>query len=144
MKINPLTLKKLQKAARKSQSQAYAPYSGFQIGASILFRDGKVYSGGNIENASYGATVCAERVAIWKAISERGYSKKQKIDVVYVVSSAAEAWPPCGLCRQVLSEFVHSKTQIVILGQEGEPKVYLFKDLFPEAFSPEFLKSSSR
>lgn len=142
MNKSSANLKKLSEAAQLGQKQAYSPYSEYKIGAALQFSDGKIYSGCNIENASYGATVCAERVALWKAISERGWNKKQKIDTVYVLSSAQEAWPPCGLCLQVLSEFAHEKTKILIQGQKGQSKTFLFKDLFPKAFYPSYLKGS--
>ncbi len=95
--------------------------------------DGSVYQGCNIENSSYGGTVCAERVAIWKAISE-GH---KQIKRVYVYTDAG--WPPCGMCRQVMSEFAAPDLEIVIGDKDGKEKVLKFKDLMPLAFTPEHL-----
>ncbi|MBE6883055.1 MAG: cytidine deaminase [Ruminococcaceae bacterium] len=80
---------------------AYVPYSHFQVGAALLGRSGRIYSGCNIENSSYGATNCAERTALFKAVSEG----EREFDAIAIVSSAGTATPPCGICRQVLSEF---------------------------------------
>lgn len=127
----------LLKEAKQGQKNAYAPYSKFQIGASVLSKDGQIFSGGNMENSSYGGTVCAERVAIWKAVSE---SAKLPLQAVYVISSSDEAWPPCGLCRQVMSEFCDDMTIVLAGNKKGEYKSYLFGDLLPEAFTKSYLK----
>ena len=86
----------LYEAACKVQKNAHAPYSNAHIGAAVLMSDGKIFTGCNVENASYGGTVCAERVAIFKAISE---GSNKKIKEVLVVSDAEKPWPPCGFCR---------------------------------------------
>jgi len=137
-------IKELLTEAKRAQKNSYSPYSGYKIGASVLMADGQIYGGANIENASYGATVCAERTAIWTALI--GADPKDKkadsklVDVVCVVSSSKEAWPPCGMCRQVISEFGHAETVIITQGQEGPARSYKFKDLFPEGFDPKFLQ----
>ncbi len=123
--------------ARHGQKNAHAIYSGHQIGASVLTKSGMVFSGGNVENSSYGGTVCAERVALWKAVTE---GAKPPFDVVCVISSTTDIWPPCGLCRQVMTEFCHKDTIILASNKSGKTKSFLFKDLLPEAFDPSFLK----
>ncbi|MEK6628789.1 MAG: cytidine deaminase [Bdellovibrionota bacterium] len=124
---------KMKKTAIKAMGFSYSPYSTKKIGASILLSNGKVYSGCNIENASYGGTVCAERVAIWKAYSEN--KTEVKITEVCVVSDETKPWPPCGFCRQILSEFASPETKITLINLKSAEKIYKFKDLFPEAFN---------
>lgn len=133
----PKKSSKAAELARKFQKNAHAPYSGKNIGAAIVLKDGSIYGGCNIENASYGATVCAERVAIWKAVSEK---KKIEIAEVYVVSPAGSPpWPPCGMCRQVMAEFSKPSTQVHCANAEGKAKSFSFLELFPGAFGAEYL-----
>ena len=134
MSSSPLDLKSRAKAAL---TFSYSPYSHKKIGASILLSNGQLYSGCNIENASYGGTVCAERVAIWKAFSEN--SADVKITEVCVASDELTPWPPCGFCLQVLSEFANPDTKITLINLGEIQKVYRFKDLFPEAFKADYL-----
>ncbi|MGZ3744578.1 MAG: cytidine deaminase [Pseudobdellovibrionaceae bacterium] len=122
----------LLKRALEGQKNSYAPYSGKHIGAAVLMDNGKIYSGCNVENASYGGTVCAERTAIFKAISEGA----KKIKEVLVVSSEENPWPPCGLCRQVIAEFANPETKIHLANPQGSSRTLKFIDLFPEAFGP--------
>lgn len=129
------TLRKLALMARKN---AHAPYSGAKIGAALRMKDGSVFTGCNVENASYGGTVCAERVAIFKAVSE---GAKGPIAEICVASDAAEPWPPCGLCRQVLAEFATPDTLVVTVNPKKAMKAFRFGDLFPEAFTPSYLKA---
>lgn len=131
------TQKKLFDAAVIAQKRAHVPYSQAFIGAAVLMKDGKIFSGCNVENASYGGTVCAERVAIWKAVSEG--SPKEIVEIL-VVSDAAEPWPPCGLCRQVMAEFATPQTLVHTANLSGRLKSFKFGDLFPESFNPEYLK----
>ena len=128
----------LPKMAREAMAFSHSPYSQKKIGASLLLSNGKSYSGCNIENASYGGTVCAERVAIWKAFSENLVD--QKIIEVVVASNEESPWPPCGFCRQVLAEFCTPTTKIKLINLQSVEVNYIFKDLFPEAFKPEHLK----
>jgi cytidine deaminase len=130
------------KMALQARQQAYAPYSKYRIGAAVLTFDGKIFSGCNIENASYGGTVCAERVAIWKAVSELGFSRKTKIKEICVVSDSKKPWPPCGFCRQVMAEFCEAKTKIHIANLEGIHETYQFSELLPLAFTQDTLKGS--
>lgn len=129
----------LYKKALEARLSAHAPYSGHKIGAALILENGDVYTGANIENASYGATVCAERVAIWKALSEQPGARLKEI---VVVSDAAEAWPPCGLCRQVMAEFAGPNT-IVHAGNLSQlQSTFRFGDLLPAAFTPAYLNKA--
>ncbi|MBC7959300.1 MAG: cytidine deaminase [Vallitaleaceae bacterium] len=114
--------------ARRAMTMAYVPYSNFQVGAALLTKSGKIYTGCNIENASYGATNCAERTAIFKAVSEgeRHYSK------IAVVSSTGKATYPCGICRQVMAEFMPEGEVIFENGEE--PLIVKVTDLLPYRF----------
>ena len=127
----------LKEAALTSMQFAYAPYSLKKIGASVLLTNGQVYSGCNIENASYGGTVCAERVAIWKAFSEN--KSNEKITEIVVASNEDLPWPPCGFCRQILAEFALPNTKIILINLNKIEKVYTLNELFPHAFKPEHL-----
>lgn len=127
----------LNEAALEALKNAHSPYSQKKIGASVLFSNGKYFSGCNIENASYGGTVCAERVAIWKGISE--CTSKVKITEVVVASLEDSPWPPCGFCRQVMAEFCTEETNVRLINAKGNEVSYKFKDLFPEAFKPNHL-----
>lgn len=120
--------KQLYEMAVKAKEYAYAPYSGFKVGAAVLTSDGMVFLGNNIENASYGATVCAERVAIFKAVSEA----KKNIVKLAIASDTNDFTMPCGICRQVISEFMPDGE--IILGSENEIKVYKVSELLPYAF----------
>lgn len=127
----------LKQLAIKAMEFSHSPYSTKRIGAAIRLSNGQVYSGCNIENASYGGTVCAERVAIWKAFSEN----KKPVHITHVAVASAEEspWPPCGFCRQVLAEFAKPETEVVLTNTTGKEKTISFKDLFPFAFEPEHL-----
>ena len=127
-------IESLLQLARSAQKNSHSPYSHVQVGSAVLLENGKIFSGTNIENASFGGTVCAERVAIWKAISEMG---SQKIAEISVVSPSG--WPPCGLCRQVLSEFATPGTLIHVGDETQHLKTYLFSELMPDAFGPTHL-----
>jgi cytidine deaminase len=126
----------LLKWALEGQKNAYAPYSGKHIGAAVLMDNGKIYNGCNVENASYGGTICAERTAIFKAISEGAKNIKE----VMVVSSEQNPWPPCGFCRQVIAEFASPETKIHLSNPQGSSRTLKFIDLFPEAFGPAHLQ----
>ncbi len=125
---------KLRSLAQEASKSAYSPYSKAMVGCALETTDGSVYTGCNIENASYGGTVCAERVAIFKAVSD----KKMRLKKVYVYTS--EGWPPCGLCRQVMSEFADSDLEVIIGDGAGKETSMKFKDLMPLSFTPDHLK----
>ncbi|WP_373997715.1 cytidine deaminase [Bdellovibrio bacteriovorus] len=128
--------KKLFDAACDAQKRAHAPYSSAFIGAAVLMADGSIYSGCNVENASFGGTVCAERVAIFKAVSE---GAPKQVKEVLVVSDAEKPWPPCGFCRQVIAEFATEQTMIHTANLQGKMKSFAFPEIFPEAFTPKHL-----
>ncbi|MBU1035561.1 cytidine deaminase [bacterium] len=121
--------KKLIKEAEKARKRAYTPYSKFQVGAAVLCADGKIFSGCNIENASFGLTVCAERVAIFKAISEGS----TKFEAIAVIGDTDKPCSPCGACRQVISEFSED-IPLIMANLKGDVKIKKIKELLPEAF----------
>ncbi len=129
---NPVVDEKLRQKAIEAMSNSYSPYSVRQVGAVIKLSNGKEYTGCNIENSSFGATVCAERVAIWKAVSENGGDVQ--IETVVVATDASPPWPPCGLCRQVINEFVAKKCEVHLVNKKGEVKSFTHRDLLPEGF----------
>jgi cytidine deaminase len=125
--------------AKAARLQSLAPFSKFLVGAALQTKAGKVYTGCNIESASYGLTVCAERVAIWKALSE---GEREFTDLVVVADTEALT-PPCGTCRQIIWEFAkHAK--IVLVNLRGRQEEVSIKDLLPRAFDARFLKESGR
>jgi cytidine deaminase len=123
--------------AIQAREFSHSPYSTKKIGAAIQLSNGAIYSGCNIENASYGGTVCAERVAIWKAFSEN----KKPISITHVVVSSDEPspWPPCGFCRQVMAEFCTKDTEITLVNLDQKKTTLIFSELFPFAFEPSHL-----
>lgn len=127
--------KELIEAATAVRENAYAPFSSFKVGAAIEMEDGEVIDGCNVESASYGLTVCAERVAIWKAISEG----KRKIKHIAVVADTEELTPPCGVCRQIIWEF-GGDIPVTMANLKGKTETVQMKDLLPRAFDTKFLK----
>ncbi|MGN0674681.1 MAG: cytidine deaminase [Oscillospiraceae bacterium] len=125
-----MTDKELLAIADKAMANAYAPYSKFKVGAALLCSDGTVFTGCNVENASFGATNCAERTAIFKAVSE-GY---RDFEAIAIVSSGGGETYPCGICRQVMGEFA-PKLRIILRNENGEPTEYNFMDIMPKFFS---------
>ncbi|MBP2033044.1 cytidine deaminase [Clostridium algifaecis] len=117
--------------AIKAREEAYAPYSNFKVGASVMTEDGSIYSGCNIENASYGATNCAERTAIFKAVSE-GH---RKLKAIAIVGSPEEYTYPCGICRQVIVEFSQDNMDIIIAKNKDDYIVKKLDEIMPGAFS---------
>ena len=130
MEINVKNDSELMAMAKEAMKSAYAPYSHFSVGAAVETDDGEVYCGCNIENSSYGATICAERTAISKAVSE-GYRRITRIAICD--SNNSFAWP-CGICRQVMSEFA-VEDFYVILEDNGKLSNFFLKELLPNSFS---------
>ena len=126
------TLDRLRQAAQESTQYAYAPYSRFYVGAALLFDDDSIVTGCNVENISYGLTSCAERNALFRAISERGPGRR--IAAIAVANRAGVPCPPCGACRQVLSEFVTADAVITFPSEHG-PATLPFGEIFPCTFS---------
>ena len=120
---------------------SYVPYSGFRVGAALLTRSGKIYTGCNIENASYTPTNCAERTAFFKAVSE-GEREFAAIAIAGgAQGSALDYCPPCGVCRQVMMEFCDAKVfQVILVKSETEYRVFTLEELFPMGFGPKELK----
>ena len=128
-------IQELIKQAQVAYRNAYVPYSHYPVGAAVLFSSGEIFSGCNVENASYGLTVCAERNAIFQAISQGERNLKG-----IAIAVPTDIFPsPCGACRQVIREFAVDCPVILINGQ-GETKVTRLKTLLPEAFGPGFLQ----
>lgn len=118
------------KEAFEAKENAYAPYSNFKVGAALLCADGTIFKGCNIENASYSATLCAERVAFASAIS----NGKREFTAI-VITGGDDYCFPCGVCRQVIAEFVDDNFKVIIAKSETETKVYKISELLPSAFS---------
>ena len=114
---------------------SYVPYSHFHVGAALLTKSGKIYTGCNIENAAYGPSNCAERTAIFKAVSE-GEKEFEAIAVVGGLEGKIEDFcPPCGVCRQVMAEFCDKDFKIILSNGKKEVKTFTLSDLLPESFS---------
>jgi len=132
--VDPKKLRALKNMAVLSTKNAYAAYSHYQVGAAVLVEDGRIYGGCNIENAAYPSGICAERVAIFKAV-EAGNRK-----IIALAVSTPNAGSPCGACRQVMREFLEDDTPVFILDGQGNVAAELsFSDLLPRSFGPEDL-----
>jgi cytidine deaminase len=125
------SLQRLFAAARKAAENAYAPYSRFQVGAALELTNGSVVSGANVENTSYGLTVCAECAAVVRAVAENG--PNVRVRSIAVANLANKPSPPCGACRQVLAEFVEPDAQIVFQAEQGT-RCMPFAELLPLTF----------
>ena len=137
-----MTDTQLLEMAKAAMKHAYAPYSGFSVGAALLCEDGTVFTGCNIENASYTPTVCAERTAFFKAVSE-GKRRFTRIAVAGGKDGQiVGAFPPCGVCRQVMSEFCEDSFEILVIRSKTPLlyDVFTLNDLLPLRFSPSYLK----
>ena len=135
-----MTREALCAAAIEAMGRAYAPYSGYKVGAALLTADGKVYTGCNIENASYTPTVCAERTAIFKAVSEG-----EREFVMLAVCGGKDgqlsgAFPPCGVCRQVMAEFCPKDMPILMVTGENSHTACALGELLPYAFGTEYIE----
>jgi cytidine deaminase len=121
-------------AARTAREHAHAPYSNFRVGAAVRAKSGRIFTGCNVENATFGLTLCAERVAIFKAISEgeRGF------DAVVVVADTGALTPPCGSCRQILWEFC-GDAEVILANLNGKVERYRMSALLPKPFDQSFL-----
>lgn len=127
--------KELIRKAIEARKMAYVPYSKFRVGAAVLTKSGKVYTGCNIENASFGATNCAERTALFKAISEG----EKEFDTIAIVGDPQAFTPPCGICRQVLVEFGRD-INVILAKSEEEYKEYTLEEILPLSFTPKDLE----
>ncbi len=126
-------MKNLIQAAKAGRECAYVPYSNFKVGAAVLTKDGKIYTGCNVENASYGLSNCAERTAIFKAVSE-GY---KELTAIAIMADTARPVAPCGACRQVMSEFGISK--VIMTNLQEEEYIVTLEELLPYSFEKKHL-----
>ena len=122
--------KKLYDLAKAAQKNSYSPYSKYRVSAALLADNNKTYIGVNVENASYGGTICAERSAIVSAISDGA----QKVNEIVIYTNEKKPWPPCGLCLQVMSEFMSESSKVHLANADGIQKTYALNDLLPQAF----------
>ena len=125
---------KLITAARAAREKSYSPYSHFAVGAAVECRDGRIYTGCNIENAAYGLCNCAERTAIFKAVSEG----QQDFTAIAIIADTADPCPPCGACRQVISEF--DIPTIIMANMQGARKSVTLAEILPYSFGSAELK----
>ena len=134
-----MTKEQLASLAKDAMEQAYSPYSDYKVGAALLCKDGSVYSGCNVENASFSATNCAERTAFFKAVSE-GKREFSAIAICGGKDGVIEgSFPPCGVCRQVMREFCEDDFEIHLITRE-EIETYTLGELLPLSFAPETIK----
>ncbi len=134
MKLKKKLIQKMIEIAKEASEKAYSPYSNYKVGASLLTKSGKIFTGCNIENASFGATICAERVAIFKAISE---GEKDFDTIAIYINDEKHIPSPCGICRQVMMEFAPNLKLVLSNGYEYE--IYKLEELLPYPFSKNFL-----
>jgi cytidine deaminase len=130
-----ITDRALIEAAREARERAYAPYSGFAVGAALLGRSGRVYLGCNVENASYPLTTCAERTAVARAVAEG----ERDFEAIAVVTATGAT--PCGACRQILHEFAgpEGELRVLVADLDGHVKTFTIKGLLPAGFTPDQL-----
>ena len=131
-----MTDDKLIASAAAARERAYAPYSNFKVGAALKARSGRVYTGCNVENAAYGPSMCAERTAIFKAVSEG----EREFEAIAVVTENGVS--PCGSCRQVMMEFAPDMA-VIIADTQGRARFTTARDLLPDGFTPEHLPRRS-
>ncbi|TPH16484.1 cytidine deaminase [Litorilituus lipolyticus] len=128
----------LKAAAKAAYNNAYAPYSQFKVGSAALTSDNTIVSGCNVENASYGLTVCAERNCISQAVIQG----KQAFQLIVIYTEQDKLTPPCGACRQVIAEFFEQNAPVVAFNHKDEQQVWQVAELLPDAFTPKFLLDS--
>jgi cytidine deaminase len=124
----------LLEAALSARTNAHAPFSKFQVGAAIEAADGRIFTGCNVENATYGLTICAERVAVFKAISEGA----RKFTRIAVAADTDVLTPPCGACRQILWEFC-GDAELTLVNLQGKTESFRLSEIFPRPFDASFL-----
>jgi len=127
-------MSKLIEAALAARENAHAPFSKFKVGAAVEDQTGRIFTGCNVENATYGLTICAERVAVFKAISEGA----RKFTRIAVAADTELLTPPCGACRQILWEFC-GNAELILVNLQGKTESFRLKDLFPRPFDASFL-----
>ncbi len=120
----------LKQKALEAKEKAYAPYSGFHVGAALMTKDGKIYQGANVENASYSLTVCAERTAAFSA----KLAGESEFEAIVITSDSKDFTPPCGACRQVLAELCGEELDVILLRPDNKTKTFKLKELLPFSF----------
>ena len=138
--MNEINWAALQSAAQQAAAQAYAPYSKFPVGVAVLADSGKIYSGCNVENASYGGTVCAERNAIAAAV----VAGERQFTALLVYTPQAMLTPPCGICRQVIAEFFNPDATVASCNHLQQQQQWTLGELLPAAFTPTYLANSTK
>ena len=128
----------MEESLKRLLKNSYSPYSGFKVAAICLMKDGKSFGGVNVENASYGATICAERVAINNAIAS-GYIKGD-FSKLYIMCDSERISSPCFICRQVINEFFTIDNEVILYSNDGDKEVYTVKELCPYPFGSSDLK----
>jgi len=128
------TLDELIELAIKARENSHAPFSKFMVGAVVEMTDGEIFTGCNVESASYGLTVCAERVAIWNAVAHGKKNFKQ----IIVVADTEQLTPPCGVCRQIIWEFCHD-APVTLANLKGKNETLMLSELLPRAFDSKYL-----
>ncbi|MDF1612504.1 MAG: cytidine deaminase [Stygiobacter sp.] len=132
-----MTKKELISLAIKSKEKAIPTYSNFRVGAALLTKENKVITGANIENASYGLTLCAERLAIFTAL----HNGERNFKAIAIAADSKEYISPCGACRQIMMEFCGPNLDVIMINSEGKHKTIKMKELLPYSFDKEYLKN---
>ncbi|WP_146548269.1 cytidine deaminase [Rummeliibacillus suwonensis] len=135
-----MDIEQLMSLAKKAREKAYVPYSKFKVGAALLTADGKIYKGCNIENSGYSLTNCAERTAMFKAVSEG----ERHFAAIAIVADTEGPCSPCGACRQVISEFCAPNMPVYLTNMKGDVQETTVAELLPGAFSPEDLWNAGK
>lgn len=125
-----MNIQEIIQEAVKAKEFAYAPYSNFRVGAAVLTKNGKLYTGCNVENVSFGATNCAERTAVYKAVSEG----EREFEAIAITGDNGDYLPPCGICRQVLAEFAEDSLKIILANSIEDYRITTLGELLPGAF----------
>lgn len=128
------------RAASEILKNSHSPYSKYRVASAVMDEHGRISLGTNVENASFGATVCAERTAVFSAVTHGA----KEIKAVVIVTESAQPWPPCGMCRQVLTEFARPETPVILWSTKGIRKRLSMKALCPHSFTPKSLKAKKR
>lgn len=133
----------LKRLAKQGYDKAYAPYSKFQVGAAAVDKSGSTYKGCNVENASYGLTVCAERNCIAQAVIEGSNQDDHEISALVVYTEQEKLTPPCGACRQVIAEFMAPTSVVKAMNHLEKEKAWTVEELLPDAFTPKNLSEKN-
>lgn len=133
-------MERLIEAARAARTKAYAPYSQYQVGAAVRAASGQIYVGSNVENASYGLTICAERVALVTAVA----AGERQFEALAVAAGDESPGMPCGACRQFMAEWFTADVPVVVVSSQGEQKRMTFGELLPQPFGPAALEEGKR